>query len=121
MLESMAKVGDTLGGRYLLTATARETKSTITLRAHDLRIGCEVDVEVLRAGHSARSRPAKQLELDAQLASEIAHPIVLAPRDVGVEDDGTPYVVTARPRGETLDDRVCLSGVLAPNDVVRIG
>ncbi len=117
----MAKVGDTLGGRYLVTATVRETRSTVTLRAIDLRIGCEVDVEVVRAGIGPRTRSAQRLELDAQLASELAHPIVLPPRDLGVEDDGAPYVVTARPKGETLDDRVCLSGVLGRDDVIRIG
>jgi serine/threonine protein kinase len=63
---------------------------------------------------------ARAVELEASASAEIDHPVVVAPRDVGVLTDGTPYVVRASREGTSLDDRICLGGPLPAADVVRL-
>ena len=119
--ETRALEGSVLEGRYLVGQPSREGETWTEHRALDTRTNTEVDIRVVRAGLGPESRAASALGLEAVVASEVRHPNVLAPRDVGILDDTTPYLVLARHDAETLEDRVCLSGSLAVSDVIRMG
>lgn len=99
----------------------RVTEATTIFDALDTRVGARLEIETLSAESAAWSPAARALELRAALCAEIEHAVVVAPRDVGLLEDGSPYVVRARREGQTLDDRICLGGPLAASDVVRIG
>lgn len=121
-MTSRALTGKLLDARYHVARLLREddTTSTSIFEAMDVRVGTRLEIEVLSAEHEAWSPAARALELRAGLQAELAHPSIVAPRDVGVLEDGSPYVVRARREGHTLDDRICLSGPLATIDVVRV-
>lgn len=113
--------GRTLANRYLVVAPLRHGPSTLTYRATDLRLGRDVEVEVTRSEDGPASPASRALAIDAQLAAEIAHPSVVAPSDIGVLADGSPFVVFARPDSTTLAVRVLDHGPLDRADVLRVG
>lgn len=119
--ETRALKGKMLGQRYLVGELQMETDVSTLFRGEDTRTGCAVSVHVVRDGLGPASNAWQTLELEASSACAIRHPNVVTPHDIGVLDDGSPYLVTARFGGETLEDRVCLSGGLPVGDVVRIG
>jgi eukaryotic-like serine/threonine-protein kinase len=111
----------TVEGRYHVGEILRETGRTTVFDALDARVGTRLELEVLTADDDAWSPSARALELRAAMNAEIAHPAVPLPRDVGLLEDGSPYVVRPRREGHTLEDRVCLGGPLAVADVIRVG
>lgn len=113
--------GSVLSNRYLVAEQARETESSVELAGLDTRTGAAIRVHVVREGLGPRTRASRSLEMEAMVASEVAHPNVLTPRDVGVLEDGTPFMVTTHFGDETLEDRVCLGGALPVGDAVRVG
>lgn len=120
-MTSRALEGKTIDGRYHVTTILREDRDTTVFEATDTRVGTRIEIEALSSGLDAWSRAARALELRAAMSAEIGHPVVVAPHDVGVLDDGSPYVARGLRGGLSLDDRVCLAGPLAPADVLRIG
>jgi serine/threonine-protein kinase len=119
--ETRALTGKLLAQRYLVGELSRETAVSTQFVGEDTRTGSPINIDVVREGLGAESVAARALELEAMTACEIRHPNVVTPRDVGVLEDGSPFVITTRFSGETLEDRVCLSGRLPVGDVVRIG
>lgn len=113
--------GSILHDRYAVAEFSRESEATTFFRGMDTRIGCPVEIEVLHAGIGAASPEACALRARAMQSSRVRHPNVVTPRDMGVLDDGTPFVVTARFDGVTLEEHLCLSGSLSVADVVRVG
>jgi Tol biopolymer transport system component len=70
-------------------------------RAHDLRLGRNVAVKIIRDGASAQAGMLERFELEAKLAGRLNHPNILAIYDVGAHD-GAPYLVMELLEGETL-------------------
>lgn len=118
---SRALQGKTIDGRYHVAEILREGDGTTVFDALDTRVGTRLEIEVLDADDDAWTPAARALELRAAMSTEIAHPAVPVPRDVGLLEDGSPYVVRQRREGHSLDDRVCLGGPLAATDVIRLG
>lgn len=120
-MTSRALHGKVIDGRYRVTEVLRVSVSTTVYEAMDMRLSTHVEVEVLGDEHDAWSPAARAIELRAAISAEIGHRAIVAPRDAGLLDDGTPFVVRPRRDGQTLDDRICLGGPLPPADVVRLG
>jgi len=120
-LTTRALWGSILHGRYAVAELSRESETTTFFRGEDTRIGYPVEIEVLHAGMQASGAEAYALRARAMLSSRVRHPNVVTPRDVGVLDDGTPFVVTTRFDGVTLEEHLCLSGAMSIADVVRVG
>ncbi|MBS2017687.1 MAG: protein kinase [Deltaproteobacteria bacterium] len=116
-----ALTGTVLVARYLVGELAREGEGWTEFHALDTLTNAEVEVRVVRAGLGPDSRAAGALALEAVVSSEVRHPSVLAPRDVGMLDDATPFLVTARHGAESLEDRVSSSRRLSVAEIVRIG
>jgi eukaryotic-like serine/threonine-protein kinase len=74
-------------------------------RARDTRLGRDVAVKVLAAGHGAHEDRRRRFEREARAAAMLSHPNVLAVYDVGTEQ-GIDYVVSELLEGETLRARL---------------
>jgi serine/threonine-protein kinase len=61
-----------------------------------------------------------RFQREAEAASGISHPNVLAVHDVNVTPDGQPYIVSELLRGEELGEYLERTGKLPVNDAVRI-
>jgi eukaryotic-like serine/threonine-protein kinase len=120
-MTSRALEGKLIAGRYHVLGILRASEASTVFDATDTRVGTRLEVEVVADGLDAWSPAARAIELRAELSAAIDHPAIVAPRDVGLLDDNSPFVVRPRREGESLDDRICLGGPLAPTDVVRVG
>lgn len=96
------------------TAMDRGGMSTVTLR-RDARLGRDVAVKVAALSNPhVRSAIAEEIlarTLDEpQIAGQLDHPAVLAPHDVGVDADGSVFVVMPFARAGTLRDQAQAHG-----------
>src|SRR2546428_2109798 len=74
-------------------------------RAGDEKLKREVDIKVLPATLSQNADRVRRFEQEAQAASFLNHPNILAVYDVGTHD-GAPYVVSELLEGQTLRERL---------------
>ncbi|HEY8079680.1 MAG TPA: serine/threonine-protein kinase [Labilithrix sp.] len=102
--------GSVLAKRYVLGAPLGEGAGSGVFEARDLRTDRIVAVKLLAvADADARLRRES-------LAARVEHPGVCAPFDVG-QQNGVPFVVCERLRGQTLGEAIVESGPL-PIDLV---
>ncbi|HEX7251693.1 MAG TPA: protein kinase [Thermoanaerobaculia bacterium] len=74
-------------------------------KARDTRLKRDVAVKILPAAFSADADRLRRFEQEAQAASALNHPNILAIYDMGTED-GAPYIVSELLEGETLRNRL---------------
>src|SRR6202163_2845176 len=86
-------------------------------RARDMRLKREGAVKVLPASFSKDADPLRRFELEAEAASSLNHPNILAILDIGTQD-GSPYVVSELLEGETLRSRLA-GGAVTPKKALR--
>ncbi len=74
-------------------------------RARDDRLKREVAIKVLSASFLADPDRLRRFEREAQSASALNHPNIIAVHDVG-SHDGSPYIVSELLEGQTLRERL---------------
>ena len=85
-------------------------------KARDTRLKRDVAVKVLPPAFSADGERLRRFEQEAQSASALNHPNILAIYDIGTED-GAPYIVSELLEGETLRSRLA-GGAFAPRRAI---
>jgi Tol biopolymer transport system component len=85
-------------------------------RARDARLKRDVALKVLPASYSADAERLRRFEQEAQAASALNHPNILAIYDIGA-DGGAPYIVSELLEGETLRNRLA-GGAFAPRRAI---
>jgi eukaryotic-like serine/threonine-protein kinase len=90
-----------LAGRYAIQAVIGRGGCAIIYEAHDLRLGRIVALKMVKSG--ARDTQANaRLAREARAGGAIHHPNVCGISDAGYLEDGRPFLVMERLRGETL-------------------
>ncbi len=89
-------------------------------RAQDLNTGKAVAVKVLREEFRGDETFVRRFEREAQAASRMTHPNIANLLDVGVEEDGTRYLVIEYVSGKTLKQFIQESGALRPDTAAQI-
>src|SRR5213594_917095 len=92
-------------GRYEIRSKIGEGGMGEVYRARDDKLNRDVAIKVLPASFSQDADRLRRFEQEAQAASSLNHPNILAVYDVGTHD-GAPYVVSELLEGETLRDRL---------------
>src|SRR5262250_3415923 len=85
-------------------------------RARDARLKRDVAIKVLPAAFSADAERLRRFEQEAQAASALNHPNILAIYDIGT-DGGAPYIVSELLEGETLRNRLA-GGAFSPRRAI---
>jgi serine/threonine protein kinase len=106
--------GDVLGG-YVVGEQIGRGAFSVVHEAIDFVRGRTVAIKMLRAGGVM----AGALAREAKVVGRLDHPNVIALHGYGV-DDGTPYLVLERLRGESLDRRLA-SAPLSVDAALDIG
>jgi len=109
--------GAAVGGYELVREIGRGGFGVVW-EARDLRRGGSVAFKAVRAGGAASVREERLLR-EAEVAARLAHPNVVALREVGRTEQG-PYLVLELLRGRTLADRLA-AGPLGAAEAVAIG
>ena len=104
-------------GDYALVREIGRGGFGVVWEANDLRRGGVVAFKAVRAG-GAESVREERLLREAEVAARLAHPNVVALREVGRTSQG-PFLVLELLRGETLSDRLA-AGPLALREALAI-
>lgn len=113
-------VGRVIGDRYGMRAVIGEGGMGVVYEAEHLTIGKAVAVKVLHPSKAQNREAVSRLKHEARVAGTLGHPNICAVYDLGRLDDGSPYLVMERLRGETLAQRIARLGRLAAPDMVDI-
>lgn len=108
-----------LSGRYELEEIIGTGGMSVVYRAWDLKYDREVAVKVLRTELNEDEDFIRRFNGEAQAASKMSHPNIVAMYDVG-QDEGTRYIVMEYVRGVTLKDIIRQQGRIKPQRAVQI-
>jgi len=103
-------VSGTRLGPYEIVASVGAGGMGEVYRARDTRLKRDVAIKVLPAAFSADGKRLRRFEQEAQSASALNHPNILAIFDIGTED-GASYIVSELLEGETLRQSRPVAGV----------
>jgi serine/threonine protein kinase len=96
--------GSRLGPYEILSPLATGGMSEV-YRAHDARLDRTVAFKILPRSFVTDHDRLRRFAQEARAAAGLNHPNILSIFDIG-EDQGTPYVVSELPEGETLRARL---------------
>ena len=104
--------GDDGPARYTLGETLGEGGMGVVRRGLDTRLGREVAIKVLT--HQNASAHARFVA-EAKVTAALEHPNVVPVHDIGVDEEGRPFLVMKWVRGRSLS---ALTGHLDPHDAL---
>ena len=115
----MIEQGTTVNGRYRVDRLIGEGGMAVVYVGHDLLLGRDVAIKVLRAQYAVDPQFRTRFRREAQAAAGFSHPNIVDIYDVG-EQLGAPYFVMAYVRGQTLKEVIETEGPFHPDDVAGL-
>ncbi len=113
-------LGDTLGGRYLLSGRLGTGGMAEVFLAHDLMLGRDLALKVLKEHYAEDERFVGRFRKEAQSAAALNHPNVVQIYDQGRAEDGRYYIAMEHVPGGSLEDLILRRGPLAPSEAARL-
>ena len=115
-----------VGGRYELGEVLGFGGMAEVHRGHDIRLGREVAIKILRADLARDPIFQSRFRREAQAAAGLNHPAIVAVYDTGEDppaagqDAPSPYIVMEFVEGRTLREILNAEGHIAPERAMRI-
>lgn len=100
------QIGGVLDGKYRVLGVIGQGGMGTVYEAEHLNIGRRVALKVLKPENAQKKDAIARLRHEARVVSQIGHPNICEVIDVGQFEDGVPYLVMERLRGETLAQRL---------------
>ncbi|MCJ8011265.1 Stk1 family PASTA domain-containing Ser/Thr kinase [Paenibacillus sp. KQZ6P-2] len=112
-------IGHELGGRYEIIERIGGGGMALVYKAHDLLLGRNVAVKVLRQQFVHDEEFIRRFRREAQSAASLSHPNVVSIYDVGQEDE-IHYIVMEYVEGHNLNEIIKERAPLQVDEAVRI-
>jgi eukaryotic-like serine/threonine-protein kinase len=113
-------LGDTLGGRYLLSGLLGTGGMAEVFLAHDRMLGRDTALKVLMEHYAKDERFVGRFWREAQSAAALNHQNVVQIYDQGRTEDGRYYIVMEHVPGGSLEDLILRRGPLGPSEATRL-
>ncbi len=113
-------IGQTVGGRYRIKGVLGEGGMGTVYDAEHLGLSRQVAIKVLSPAQAKKKVAVKRFQQEARAAGAIGHPNICEVYDLGLLDDGSPYLVMEKLVGQTLAERISKEGGLPFEDVVEV-
>jgi serine/threonine protein kinase len=113
-------LGDTLGGRYLLSGLLGAGGMAEVFLAHDRMLGRDTALKVLKEHYAKDERFVGRFRKEAQSAAALNHPNVVQIYDQGCTEDGRYYIAMEHVPGGSLEDLILRRGPLGPAEATRL-
>lgn len=113
-------LGLTIGGRYRIKGVLGEGGMGTVYDAEHLGLGRQVAIKVLSPSQARKRVAVKRFQQEARAAGSIGHPNICEVYDLGLLDDGSPYLVMEKLVGQTLAERIAREGGLPFDEVVEV-
>ncbi|HUT76039.1 MAG TPA: serine/threonine-protein kinase [Polyangia bacterium] len=107
-------IGKVLDDKYRLSRLIGEGGMGTVYEAEHQRIHRQVAVKLMRREIEGSSASVERFHREAMAASAIGHPNIIEIFDVGLESDGTAFIVMELLRGVSLSALLKLEGVVVP-------
>lgn len=108
----MAEVGDLIDGKYRLTGCLGEGGMGKVFEAVHEGIGKRVALKFLLSEHITDKSTVTRFQREAQTAAAAGHHGIVDIHDIGVAEDGSPYLVMELLKGQSLGDLMLQAGAL---------
>jgi serine/threonine protein kinase len=109
-----------VGGRYIIKGVLGEGGMGTVFDAEHLGLSRQVAIKVLSPSQAKKKVAVKRFQQEARAAGAIGHPNICEVYDLGLLEDGSPYLVMEKLVGQTLSDRIAKEGGLPFDDVIEI-
>ena len=119
-VETSGFVGRVLGGRWVVGTQLGSGSFGVVHAGIERGTGLAVAVKLLHPQFLHHHETIARFWNEAEALRRMNHPNVLVLLDVGVADDGVPYLVTELLTGETLRDLLNREGALPPERAMRL-
>ena len=113
-------LGDTLGGRYLLSGLLGAGGMAEVFLAHDRMLGRDLALKVLKEHYAKDERFVGRFWREARSAAALNHPNVVQIYDQGRAEDGRYYIAMEYVPGGSLKDLILRRGPLGPSEAARL-
>lgn len=113
-------IGATVAGRYLVQSVIGRGGMGVVLEALHAELGQTYALKVLGRQFARDDAVVRRFIREARTVAQIGHPHIVAVHDLGVLDDGRPYLAMERVRGQTLRERVRHGGAVSPAETAAI-
>jgi len=118
--EPSTLVGQTLDGRYLLTAHLATGGMGAVFRAQHVHLRKDVAIKVLRPDLTSSPDIVERFRREAEIASALEHENIVRVTDFGRSAEGYLFLAMDLLEGESLFDRLRREAFLSPEDGVPI-
>lgn len=109
-----SRVGSVIQGRYRLDRLVGRGGSGATFAAHDVQLMRDVAVKLLLSRDGEVD--VMRFMQEARIASSLRHPHIVEVFDVGIDEQGLPFLVMELLTGETLQHAIRERKALTPGD-----
>lgn len=116
----MPRVGDTLEGRYEISAVLATGGMGVILQARHVRMGRDVAVKVLHPHIAQEEAVVVRFEREVRLAQRLNHPNTIRLYDFGEAQNGLVYVVMELLEGADLKEIIAQEGPLSVGRAVDL-
>jgi eukaryotic-like serine/threonine-protein kinase len=113
-------LGDTLGGRYLLSGLLGAGGMAEVFLAHDRMLDRDLALKVLKEHYAKDERFVRRFRKEAQSAAALNHQNVVQIYDQGRAEDGRYYIAMQHMPGGSLEDLILRRGPLGPSEAARL-
>lgn len=103
-LRPSVRLGTTVGGRYVVGSVMLDTRGFACLQVRDTHLDERATLTIPRATSVEDPAFAESFLREARRVHRLHNAHVLSVVDVGCLRDGTPYVITDAPEGESVAD-----------------
>jgi serine/threonine-protein kinase len=102
--ESLLPIGSLVGGKYAIKRVLGSGGNGAVYEAEHTAIGHRVAIKVARLSQKERAHALARFSREARICGTLRHPNVGQVYDVGMLDDGSPYMVMELQEGRSLAD-----------------
>jgi eukaryotic-like serine/threonine-protein kinase len=113
-------LGDTLGGRYLLSGLLGAGGMAEVFLAHDRILGRDLALKVLKEHYAKDERFVGRFRREARSAAALNHQNVVQIYDQGRAEDGRYYIAMEYVPGGSLEHLILGRGPLGPSEAARL-
>ena len=118
--ERLALIGTVVDGCYHIDDVLGEGGTSLVFGATRISDGAQVAMKVLHVRYAKTRAYVRALEREAEAGRDVRAPGLVPCLDVGALEDGSPYLVFERMRGESLAQLVQRSGGLRQREAIAI-
>ncbi len=113
-------IGRTVSDRYVIRGVLGEGGMGTVYEAEHMGLGRQVAIKVLNPSQAKKRVAVKRFQQEARAAGAIGHPNICEVYDLGLLEDGSPYLVMERLIGTTLADRISREGGLPFDEIADV-